>query len=67
VNRIVEDIPEPHYDGDTLVLPILEEVLVVEKRLILREEVRITPVREEVRDPQTHTVRREHVDVERVQ
>jgi uncharacterized protein (TIGR02271 family) len=67
VNRIVEDIPEPHYDGDTLVLPILEEVLVVEKRLILREEVRITPVREEVRDPQTHTVRREHIDVERVQ
>jgi uncharacterized protein (TIGR02271 family) len=67
VNRIIDDIPKPRYDGDTLVLPILEEVLVVEKRLILREEVRITPVREEVRDPQTHTVRREHVEVERVQ
>jgi uncharacterized protein (TIGR02271 family) len=66
VNRIIEEIPKPHYDGDTLVLPILEEVLVVEKRLIFREEVRITPVREEVRDPQTHTVRREHVEVERV-
>jgi len=66
VNRIVEDVPTPRYDGDTLVLPILEEVLVVEKRLILREEVRITPKREQVRDPQTHSVRREHVDVERV-
>ncbi len=66
VNRIAEDVPEPRYEGDTLVLPILEEVLVVEKRLILREEVRITPKREEVHDPQTHSVRREHVEVERV-
>jgi uncharacterized protein (TIGR02271 family) len=66
VNRIIDDPPTPHYDGDTLVLPVIEEVLVVEKRLILREEVRITPKREEVRDPQTHTVRREHVEVERV-
>jgi uncharacterized protein (TIGR02271 family) len=66
VNRIVDDVPKPHYDGDTLVLPILEEVLVVEKRLVLREEVRITPKREEVRDPQTHSLRREHVEVERV-
>jgi len=66
VNRIVEEAPTPRYDGDTLVLPILEEVLVVEKRLILREEVRITPKREQVRDPQTHTLRREHVEVERV-
>jgi uncharacterized protein (TIGR02271 family) len=66
LNRIVDDVPEPRYDGDTLVLPILEEVLVVEKRLILREEIRITRTREEVRDPQTHTVRREYVDVERL-
>ena len=66
VNRIVEELPKPHYEGDTLVLPILEEVLVVEKRLVLREEVRITPKREEMRDPETHTVRREHVEVERV-
>lgn len=66
VNRIIDEVPTPHYEGDTLVLPILEEVLVVEKRLVLREEVRITPKREEVRDPQTHSLRREHVEVERV-
>jgi uncharacterized protein (TIGR02271 family) len=66
LNRVVDGMPESRYDGDTLILPILEEVLVVEKRLILKEEVRITPKREEVRDPQTHTVRREHAEVERV-
>jgi uncharacterized protein (TIGR02271 family) len=67
VNRIIDDeAPKPRYDGDTLVLPVLEEVLVVEKRLILREEIRITRTKEETHDPQTHTVRREHVAVERI-
>ncbi len=68
VNRILtgEAPPEPRYDGETLVLPVLEEVLVVEKRLILREEMRVTRRRQEVRDPQTHRVRSEHVEVERV-
>ncbi|MDZ4803167.1 MAG: DUF2382 domain-containing protein [Bryobacteraceae bacterium] len=38
VNRILSgEPPEPRYEGDTLVLPVLEEVLVVEKRLILRD------------------------------
>lgn len=67
VNRILAgDPPEPRYEGDTLVLPVLEEVLVVEKRLILREEMRVTRRRREVHDPQTHRVRTEHLDVERV-
>jgi uncharacterized protein (TIGR02271 family) len=65
VNRVVTEPVEPRYEGDTLVLPVLEEVLVVEKRLMLREEVRITRKRNERRTPQTHTVRREHVHVER--
>lgn len=36
--------PEPtqHYEGDTLVIPVLEEVLVLEKRVRLKEEVRVT-------------------------
>lgn len=68
VNRILTDgnAPEPRYEGDVLVLPVLEEVLVVEKRLVLREELRVTPERRETRDPQTHTLRREHIEVERL-
>lgn len=36
--------PEPrqHYEGETLVIPVLEEVLVVEKRVRLKEELRVT-------------------------
>jgi uncharacterized protein (TIGR02271 family) len=66
LNRILSGPVESRYEGDTLILPVLEEVLVVEKRLVLREELRITRERREIRDPQTHTVRREHLDVERV-
>jgi len=68
VNRILSDgvVPEPRYDGDVLILPVVEEVLVVEKRLVLREEVRVTPNEREVHDPQTHTLRREHIEVERL-
>jgi len=66
INRILDEPAEPRYEGDTLVLPVMEEVLVVEKRLVLREEVRVTRTRQEVRDPQKHTIRREHLNVERL-
>jgi uncharacterized protein (TIGR02271 family) len=46
VNREIDSVPEPWEDGDVLVIPIVEEVLVVEKRLFLREEVRVHRRRE---------------------
>jgi uncharacterized protein (TIGR02271 family) len=42
IDREIDSVPEPRYEGDTLVIPLVEEVLVTEKRLVLREEVRIT-------------------------
>lgn len=42
INQPVDVAPEVRKEGDTTVIPLVEEVLVVEKRLILREEVRIT-------------------------
>jgi len=45
VNRYVEPgaaPPEPRVEGDTTILPVLEEVLVVEKRLLIKEELHIT-------------------------
>lgn len=66
-NEAVTDAPHPRYEGDTLVIPVLEEVLVVEKRLILKEEVRVTKVRQETHDPQSVTLRSEEVQVERIE
>jgi len=57
--------PSVRIEGDTTVIPVLEEVLVVEKRLMLREEIRITRVRRESPAQQRATLRREQVRVER--
>jgi stress response protein YsnF len=52
-------------EGDTLIVPLVEDVLVLEKRLVLREEVRVTKKRRQVRSPQQVILRREEVIVER--
>lgn len=67
IGRMVaeSDQPQVRYEGDTLVVPVLEEVLVVQKQLLLKEEVRITRRREEVRRPETVILRSEQVQVER--
>ena len=45
VNRTLapgEVPPGPRTEGDVMIIPIFEEVLVVEKRLVLKEELHIT-------------------------
>jgi stress response protein YsnF len=66
VNKVVDQLPEVRREGDTTIIPVLEEVLVVEKRVVLKEEVRITKRRVKA-DPQRVTLRAESVDVERIQ
>ena len=44
IDREVETAPEVLQDGDLTVVPVVEEVLVVEKRLFLKEEVHIRRV-----------------------
>jgi len=66
IQRVV-DAPLPiREEHGTLIVPILEEVLVVEKRLMLKEEIHIRTHRVETRQPQQVTLRREEVGVERV-
>lgn len=59
--------PEPREEDGVLIIPILEEVVVVEKRLILREEVRVSRRRTTTNASQVVTLRREVVEVERVE
>ena len=66
VERFVDGPVADRQEGDTLVVPVMEEVLVVEKRLMVREEVRITRRVTEVRQRQEATIRREEVEIERV-
>lgn len=45
IDKPVDTAPEVRQEGDTIIVPIIEEVL--ERRLILKEELRVRRVREE--------------------
>jgi uncharacterized protein (TIGR02271 family) len=66
VHRDVDAMPPVRHEGDTMIVPVVEEVLVVEKRLHLVEELRIT--RRRVTDVETvrDELRREVVEIEEV-
>lgn len=66
INQYVETAPPVRYEGDTMIMPLLEEVLVVEKRLMLREEIRVTRSRETVNQTQDVVLRREEATLERI-
>jgi uncharacterized protein (TIGR02271 family) len=55
--RHVEAMPAIREEGDTVVIPIVEEVLVVERRLFLKEEVRVRRVRSTEIHQETVTLR----------
>lgn len=67
VDRIVavDQAPATRYEGNTLVVPVLEEVLVVERRLRIKEELHITKTRHEERHAETIMLKAEQVSVER--
>jgi uncharacterized protein (TIGR02271 family) len=65
LDQWVDTAPPIRSEGETLIVPVVEEVLVVETRLRLREEVRVTWHHEEEHAPQNLVVRREEVLIER--
>jgi uncharacterized protein (TIGR02271 family) len=42
IGRLIFEMPSVRHEGETIVVPIVEEILHTERRLILKEEVRIT-------------------------
>ncbi len=42
VGRQIFEMPTVRHEGDTIIIPIVEEVLHTERRLILKEEIKIT-------------------------
>jgi uncharacterized protein (TIGR02271 family) len=64
INRVIDEPTAARSEGDTLIIPVLEEVFVIEKRLLLKEEVRITKHQVETHRPQRVTLRREEAAVE---
>jgi stress response protein YsnF len=67
MNRVVaaDEVPKRRQEDHIVIFPVLEKVLVVEKRLLLKEEVRINRARRTDRD-QLVTTRAEWPVVQRL-
>jgi uncharacterized protein (TIGR02271 family) len=66
IQRVVDGPVPVREDNGTTILSVVEEVLVVEKRWMLREEIHIRTQRRETHQPQRVTLRSEDVQVEHV-
>jgi len=64
VGQVVSERDEPWTDDDILIVPVYEEQLVVTKRLVLRERIRIRRVGTTDRQLFQDTLRRERLVVE---
>jgi uncharacterized protein (TIGR02271 family) len=65
VNRFVEgDAPAIREEDGVTIIPVIEEVLVIDKRLVLREEVRVSKRRTTTSTTQKVLLRREVVDID---
>ena len=65
IGRPVDAIPPDRQEGDTTVISVVEEVVVVHRQLVLREEVRVRRVRVTERHRETVSLRAQEAVVER--
>jgi stress response protein YsnF len=65
IGREVTEVPPVRQDGETTIVPVLEEVLVVEKRLVLIEEIHIRRTTSQTDLEQPVTVRRQRAEIVR--
>ena len=66
IGRIVDSVPAVREEGDTTIIPVIEEIVVTEKRLVLKEEIRLTRVRTSNLYRETVTLREQQASVERI-
>lgn len=65
IGRVVETVPVVREEGNVTVIPVLEEILVVEKRLLLKEEIHVRRQATTTKAEQTVTLRKQRADIER--
>ncbi len=65
IGRPVDAIPPDRQEGDTTVIPVVEEVVVIHRQLVLREEVRVRRVSVTERHRETVSLRVQEAVVER--
>lgn len=66
MDRVVTEAPAIRTEGDVTIIPVLEEVLFVEKRLVLKEELHVRRLATEESVEIPVALRKERASIERV-
>ena len=66
IGTYVDQVPPIRHDGDVTIVSVVEEVVVTERRLLLKEEVRIRTVITSDEHVETVALRSEEAVVERI-
>lgn len=66
INRYVDEAPPVRHEGDTMIVPVVCEELVITKRLLLVEELHVHMQVLTTQTPQTVELRREEITYERI-
>lgn len=67
VNRVVTETQPPRQEGGVMIVPVYEEQVVVERRLVLKEEIRIRVDRRTEKETRPVELRSEQVEVTRAE
>jgi uncharacterized protein (TIGR02271 family) len=65
IGRTIEVVPPIGQEGDITIIPVVEEVMVVERRLVLKEEVRVRRVSTKEQHQETVVLRQQEAVVTR--
>jgi uncharacterized protein (TIGR02271 family) len=66
LNRVVHEIPPVRKKGDTVIVPVVEEEIIVTKRLVLKEEVHLIKRRSKDQFKKSVELERERAVVHRL-
>lgn len=64
-NAPLAELPAVRMEGDTTIIPVVEEVMVIEKRLVLVEEIHVVRKTRTTTEDVAVTLRSETADIER--
>lgn len=66
INRVVEEAPKARRRGDTVIVPVVEEEVIITKRLVLKEEIHLVKRRTKERLVKEVEVGRERAEIRRL-
>ena len=66
IGREIEAMPQSRQEGDTTIVPVVEEVVVMRRKLVLKEEVHLRLVRSTEQHRESVTLRRQEAVIERL-